>query len=69
MSAADAFGEMDSGILTDLPDNHALEVTGVELGEMRVQTSRGPAQVGAAQPGQPAHHRHVDERQLRNGGR
>jgi hypothetical protein len=48
MSAADAFGEMDSGIANRIgPDYPALEVTGVEPGEMRVNTSRGPAQVPA----------------------
>ncbi|RBM22990.1 hypothetical protein DEH69_03480 [Streptomyces sp. PT12] len=47
MSAADAFGEMDSGIADSSPGFHALEVTGVERGEMRLRTSRGPAQAPA----------------------
>jgi hypothetical protein len=47
-SAADVYGEMDSGIATRIgPDYPALEVTGVELGEMRLNTSRGPAEVPA----------------------
>ncbi|MGP4114845.1 hypothetical protein ACTWP5_28560 [Streptomyces sp. 4N509B] len=47
MSAADAFGEMSSGIADSSPGFDALEVTGVASGEMRVRTSRGPAQVPA----------------------
>jgi hypothetical protein len=47
MSAADAFGEMDSGIAERVEGYPAMEVTGVELGEMRLHTSRGPAQVPA----------------------
>lgn len=47
MSAADAFGEMDSGIAQRVEGYPAMEVTGVELGEMRLHTSRGPAQVPA----------------------
>ncbi|RKN12447.1 hypothetical protein [Streptomyces radicis] len=47
MSAAAAFGAMDSGIADGSTDVHALEVTGVERGEMRLRTSRGPAQVPA----------------------
>jgi hypothetical protein len=47
MSAADAFGEMDSGIAERVEGYPAMEVTGVELGEMRLHTSRGPAEVPA----------------------
>ncbi|ONK13561.1 hypothetical protein [Streptomyces sp. MP131-18] len=46
-SAADVFGEMDSGIDDHSPDFHALRVTDVEPGEMRLRTSRGPAEVPA----------------------
>ncbi|WP_049566276.1 hypothetical protein [Streptomyces sp. SBT349] len=47
MSAAAAFGEMDSGIAERVEGYPAMEVTGVEPGEMRLHTSRGPAQVPA----------------------